>query len=135
MWRTHTRDEQSSPELPAEQHRTEAIKAIEIVGDRSAANFGLEHLPQRCGEVLRVARGDAAGGLRDQRTIAIGGVGRAAARGRAIKRVVGGGGAVVGQVARIVVGEARDLVGVIVGRGDRRGTVELHSAAIAGQVV
>jgi len=51
-------------ELSAEQHRAEAIEVVEVVADCGAANFSLENLTERRGQVLRVERGDAAGGLR-----------------------------------------------------------------------
>jgi len=76
--------------------------APEIVGGRGAADLDLEHLTERRGQVLRGARGDAAGSLGHECAVDGIGVGCAATRGRAIERVVGGGGAVVGQVAGIV---------------------------------
>jgi len=63
---------------------------------------------------LRGARGDATDELRHERAVAVVGVGRAAARGGTVERVVGiGRHAVVGQVAGVVVGKAgvADLVG------------------------
>ena len=101
------------------------------------ANLGLEHLAQQRGQILGIARGDAAGGLRDQRAVASVGVGRATAHGCAVERVVGGGcRTVIDQVTGIVVGEAgvADLVGEIVGGDRRRAAVELHRRAVAGQV-
>ena len=70
--------------------------------------------------------------MRDQRAVAVVGVGRRAARSRAVERVVGVRGAVVGQVAGIVVGETcvGDLIGDIVGGGGGRATVELHGGAV-----
>ena len=117
--------------------RRRAAQAVELVGARRAGEC-LQHLAEWRGQILGVAGGHAAGGLRDQRAVAGVGVGRCAARGGAVQRVVGGGRrAVTQQVAGRVVHNAdvRDLIGSVVGCHRWRAAVELHRRAVAGQVV
>ena len=114
----------------------QAAQAVEIVGARRAGEC-LQHLAEWRGEILRVARGDASRELGDQRAVAVVAVGRAAARGRAVQGIVGGGRrAVVGQVAGQVVAipRIRDLVREVV-RGRGGAAVDRDRGAVAGQVV
>ena len=98
--------------------RRKTVETVDVVGERRSADLGLQHLTQRRGQVLGIVRGHAASSLRHQRAVAVGGVGRGAARGGAVQRIVAvRRRTVAGQVAGRVVGIAGvgDLVGGVVG--------------------
>ncbi len=54
--------------------RSQAVQAVDVVGSGRSADFALEDLAQRGGEILGIQRSDAAGDLLDQRAIAVVGV-------------------------------------------------------------
>jgi len=98
------------PDARATGHPIQSIHAVDILVGAIA-----EDLAERGSEILGVARGDTAGRLGDERTIAVIGIARRAAHRQAIERVVRrGAGAIVEQIPRTVVGSATHLIGRIV---------------------
>src|SRR6185312_5172013 len=91
-------------------------------------------------QILRIVRGHAVRGLRHQGAVAVVGVGVGLGAGGGLRQIVGGviaiaGGAVVGQIAGIIIGPAHHLVRRVVGVGEDRGAVHRDPGPVPGQVV
>ncbi len=88
----------------------EALPAIQVI-HRGHPLRGLQHLAQRRGQVLGVARRHPSCRLRHQHIIPVVVVAGRAALGQAVARIIGvRGRAIAGQITGVVVGPTTDLV-------------------------